>query len=293
MPSDFVAYWQARLEFVDVHYHANPDLYTRCHNALQAGQAYLALGGGVLLKSHLGCTAAVAATAQGMDLPVFGSLVLNHIGGGIDLRPIQQSLCYYNSTPHGGRLLVELPTIVTTSHRSKLQRAYANAAVERYALQPCDLGDSGRTLPASVESLVDFCRDENVVLTSGHSNRAQVEALVDLCLRKGGVRLLLNQPANPMTGMNADALKGLGAHDWLYVEQTALTLLLGYQPFEDFSEVLSEVNNVVYSSDLGQVGQLSPSEWRRQSEAWFQTMQLTAGRVRDVTLLNPLRMLSP
>lgn len=293
MPNDFVAYWQERLDFLDVHYHANPDLYTRCFNALQAGEAYQTLRGGVLLKSHLGCTAAVAATAQGMGLPVFGSVVLNHLGGGIDLRPVQQSLCYYNSAPHCGRLLVDLPTIVTTSHRSKLKRAYANAAVERYALEPCDLGESGQVLPASVEDLVEFCRDENVVLTSGHATRAQVEALVELCLRKGGVRLLLNQPANPMTGMNAQALKGLGAHDWLYVEQTALTLLLAYQTFEDFAEVLGEVNNVVYSSDLGQVGQLTPVEWRQQSERWFQSMQLPPGRVREVTLTNPLRMLSP
>lgn len=293
MSSDFVAHWQERLRFVDVHYHANPDTYTRRYHALQAGQEYRALGGGVLLKSHLGCTAAVAATAQAMDLPVFGSVVLNRIGGGLDLRPIQQSLCYYGSAPFCGRLLVELPTIVTTGHRSKLQRAYANAAVERYALQPCDLGDTDGVLPASVERLVEFCRDEQVVLTSGHATRAQVEALVELCLRKGGVRLLLNQPANPMTGMDAAALKALGAHDWLYVEQTALTLLLGYQTFEDFAQVLGSVHNVVYSSDLGQPSQPTPGEWRAQSLQWFEQMGLPAARIRDVSLTHALRMLSP
>jgi hypothetical protein len=293
MPSDFVSYWEERLDFLDAHYHANPDAYKRRFNAIEAGMAYQKMRGGVLLKSHLGCTSAVAATAQSMGLPVFGSVALNSIAGGLNLRGIKQSLCYYKGHQHCGRLVVDLPTVVATQHRSKLQRAYANDAVERFAQEPCHLGGEQQTLFAGVEDLLDFCKDESVVLTTGHATRAQVEALVNLCVKKGGVRLLLNQPANPMTKMDAAALKSLGRHDWLYVEQTALTLLLGYQTLEDFEEVLTSVSNVVYSSDLGQIDQLLPEEWRRQSQAWFESGRLSPARVQAITLSHPLRMLSP
>lgn len=293
MSGDFVSYWQDRLDFLDVHYHANPDAYKRRFNAIEAGTAYQKMRGGVLLKSHLGCTSSVAATAQSMGLPVFGSVALNSIAGGLDLRSIKQSLCYYSGNPHCGRLVVDLPTVVPTQHRSKLKRAYANDAVERFAQVPCQLGTEQQPLFVGIDDLLDFCRDENVVLTTGHATRTQIESLLNLCVKKGGVRLLLNQPANPITRMNAAALKSLGKHGWLYVEQTSLTVLLGYQTMEDFQEVLTEVNNVVYSSDLGQIDQLSPMEWYKQSEVWFESMQVSPVRVKTITLTNPLHMLSP
>jgi hypothetical protein len=293
MSSDFISYWQERLDFLDVHYHASPDAYKRKFNAIEAGTAYQAIRGGVLLKSHLGCTSAVAATAQSMGLPVFGSVALNSIAGGLDLRSIKQSLCYYNGNAHCGRLVVDLPTVVASQHLSKLQRAYANDAVKRFAQEPCFLGDDQQVLFPCIEEVLDFCNHESVVLTTGHATRAQLEALVNLCVKKGGVRLLLNQPANPMTKIDVTTLKSLGQYDWLYVEQTALTLLLGYQTQQDFDEVLANVHNVVYSSDLGQLDQLSPQQWLNQSQTWFDSAKPSAVRVQAITLLNPLQMLTP
>lgn len=293
MTNNFIAHWQEKLDFLDVHYHANPDVYKRKFNAIQVGNEYQKINGGVVIKSHLGCTCAVASTAQSMGLPVFGSVALNCIAGGLDKRIIKQSLSYYNNNHNCGRLIVDLPTVVTAQHHSKLQRTYSNEAVERFAQNPCDIIDENHNLLPKIERLLDFCKSENVVLTSGHATRKQVEQLVKLSLKKGGVRLLLNQPANPMTKMDAAALKNLGNHDWLYVEQTALTLLLGYQTKEDFDEVLGSVQNVVYSSDLGQLNQMLPDEWRTESKAWFESAGLASARVQEITLLNPLKMLAP
>lgn len=293
MPSEFESYWHERLDFLDVHYHASPDAYHRKFNAIEAGEAYKKLRGGVLLKSHLGCTAAVAATAQSLHLPVFGSVVLNTIAGGLDVRAIEQSLCYYQGIAQCGRLVVDLPTVVPTTHKSRLARVCANGAVERWAQAPCRIGDDSSVLFDAIDGLLDFCKDSDVVLTTGHATRAQVEALVNRCAKKGGVRLLLNQPANPMTNMDAAALKSLGEHDWLFVEQTALTYLLGYQTEEDFHDVLASVANLIYSSDLGQVDKMMPHEWRRHSHSWFEAARLSTARIRQISLFNPLRMLSP
>ena len=243
MDNNFYNYWQNKLSFLDVHYHVNPDAYIRKFDAISAGTEYQKLGGGVVLKSHLGCCAAVAATAQLNNKPVFGSIVLNDISGGVSLRAVKQSLSHY-SFENCPRLIVHLPTIVKSEHKSKLKRAYSNKSVENYAMNAYAIVDNNGKLTSEIEALFDFCQHEKVVISTGHASRHEVEALVNLAIKKGGLKLMLNQPASPITGMQAKDLKSLGNYDWLYPEQTALTLLLGYQSLEDFYEVLSSVNNL-------------------------------------------------
>jgi len=91
------------------------------------------------------------------------------------------------------------------------------------------------------------------------------DRLIDAAKSQGLPRLMLNQPANPMTGLDAADLKALAGESWLFIEQTALTYLLGYQSWDDFAAVLKEVPNVVYSSDLGQTTQIDLDEWRSAS----------------------------
>jgi regulator of RNase E activity RraA len=290
---DFMSYWLGRLDILDVHYHADPDAYKRKMNAVDAAKSYQALRGGVVLKSHLGCTCAVAATCQSLGYSVFGSTSLNGISGGLNVNVIERALCHYRNSPHCGRLVVDLPTVVATDHRSKLTRPYSNKASETFSQQVCVIsGENGNLLP-EIDVLLDFCKEQQVVLTTGHATRQQIEDLVDICARKGGVRLLLNQPANPISGMDSIALQALGAHDWLFIEQTTLTYLLGYQTDEDFLDVLENVPNLVYSSDLGQDTQILPDEWWKKSQEWFREAGLKEDRVHNITLLNPLRMLAP
>ncbi len=104
---------------------------------------------------------------------------------------------------------------------------------------------------------------------------------------------MLNQPANPVSGFCAQELKALGHYEWLYIEQCALTVYLGYQTEADMFTVLTEVNNVVYSSDLGQPDKSDVEQWLEDSQRWFSLAGLTSDRVKAITLLNPLRMLEP
>jgi regulator of RNase E activity RraA len=292
-PADFVAHWREQLDFVDIHYHADPDTYARKLNAIDAGKAYKALRGAVVLKSHLGCTCAVASLARSLGHPVFGSTSLNGIAGGLDVDGIKRSLCLRADAPDSARLVVDLPTVVSSTHESKLKRQFANSASAAFSQMICAITDAEGRLVPEIDALLDFCKDQPIVLTTGHSTRRQTEALIERCAKKGGVRLLLNQPANPITGLDAAALRALSTHDWLFVEQTALTYLLGYQSLEDFLEVLQSVSNLVYSSDLGQIDKMAPDAWRETSRGWFAEAGLGAERVREITLLNPLRMLAP
>ncbi|TAK75003.1 MAG: hypothetical protein EPO11_06140, partial [Gammaproteobacteria bacterium] len=82
-------------DFIDIHYHANPDLYKRRYSAIEAGKLYQYQKGAVVLKSHLGATSIHASLAQQEGLPVFPSIVLNAISGGIHYRSVLQALCEY------------------------------------------------------------------------------------------------------------------------------------------------------------------------------------------------------
>lgn len=142
-------------------------------------------------------------------------------------------------------------------------------------------------------SALHFARHHDIVLSSGHTTKDQTLRLIEAVERVGGCRLMLNQPANPITGFSATELRAPGEYDWLYVEQCALTLYLGYQTPQDMYDVLTQVNNVVYSSDLGQPGQPDIGEWLEDSRRWFLAAGLSAERIDTVTRLNPLRMLDP
>lgn len=278
------------MRFLDLHYHASPDAYARRHSVVGAGERYRRIGGGVVVRSHLGCTCAVADVAQSLGLPVFGSVALNAIAGGIRASVILRSLCHRRVDEM--RLLVDLPTVVATPHRSKLARGWANVFAERYAREPGSVLASDGSLAPGMDEVLELAQSEPIVLSTGHASRHELERLVDACAKRGGIRLVLNQPANPITGMTAPELEALGRYDWLFVEQTALTVALGYQPLEDFFDVLSNVHNVVYSSDFGQLSQPDIEAWWAQSNDWFKRAKLTRDRVDDVCLRSPLRLLA-
>lgn len=292
-PADFVSHWKARADFIDIHYHANPDTYTRRFSALEAGRAYKKLGGAVVLKSHLGDTCSVADTCRTSGLPVFGSTSLNAISGGVNLSVIERALSIHRSNAQCGRLIVDLPTVVETAHKSTLTRLYANTSAAEYSQQIAPISDDAGALLPQVLDVLAFCRANEIVISSGHARKPEIMALIDACSALGGIRLLLNQPANPISGFSAQDLVALGATDWLFIEQTTLTYLLGYQDEADFFQVLSEVPNLIYSSDLGQTSQMPPDAWLQKSRDWFAQAGLSQARIDDITLSTPLRMLAP
>ncbi|HEX2581985.1 MAG TPA: DUF6282 family protein [Dongiaceae bacterium] len=295
MPSRFETYWKAHLDFLDVHYHANPDLYLRRYDALEIGEIYGAHGGAVVLKNHLGGASEVAAMARSRGCHVFGSVVLNDIAGGITLKTVKQQLCYHGDDPdRNGRMLVHLPTNVPHAHKSVLARQYYNSHVSAWATQPtCICDAAGRLLP-EILALFDFAQENPIVISTGHASRREVDMLIEIAAcRSHPVRLMLNQPANPITGMTAQDLLALAREDWLFIEQTSLTVLLGYQDEEDFYDVLREVPNLIYSSDLGQTSQMLPAEWIAWSNRHFEAAGLSPERRAEIRLETPLRMLAP
>lgn len=276
--------------FIDVHYHANPDAFVRRHGALEAGRQYAAHDGWVVLKNHLGCCAAQAWEARQEGLPVSGSVVLNEIAGGVDFRVVQRSLCLHGDSP--ARLIVHLPTVTGRKHNSSLKREIGHSLLQHSPILPTTVSCDGR-LTKATQDILRMAKDYPIVISTGHANAEEIALLVDAAVCFEVPRLMLNQPANPLTGLNARALRNLAEVPAVYAEQTALTYLLGYQPWEDFEAVLKTVPRTLYSSDLGQTSQMDVKSWLGKTEEWFGTMQLGEPLKRSVTLEQALQMLQP
>lgn len=278
-------------DWIDVHYHANPDLYQRRYNAIEIGQRYRDHNGLVVLKSHLGATSVQASIAQSLGLPVLPSLVLNDIAGGLSTKVVTQALLEYNAIIDA-RMIVHLPTITgCAKHKSTLKRAFGKPQYSQQALQPLTVSDSKGQLKPEIKELIAMASQEPIVLSTGHTSKAETYALIEACQKSNGCRLMLNQPANPMTDLKAGELLAIGQLDNVYCEQTLLTYLLGYQPLSDIKSVLQSVDNALYSSDLGQTSQMNLEEFVKSSEQLFKSCQLTAERVNQLTKTTPLKML--
>lgn len=278
-------------KLIDIHYHANPDLYLRRWDAFEAGKIYQSIKGIVVLKSHLGATSIQASLAQKSGLPVLPSLVLNHIAGGIDYRVVMKALSEYQPLI-AAKMIVHLPTITGRSIKSKLSRVLVHPNLKEHTLSSETIFDSNNRLRKQVIDLLKMANDYPIVLSTGHASKEEVYQLVNACIQYKVHTLLLNQPANPLTGLNANDLMDLIQNEFIWVEQTALTYLLEHQSKEDFTQVLTSIPRVVYSSDLGQTDQMDIGSWIDFSERFFREVGLSEQRKNDLLRGNAIKLLA-
>lgn len=281
---------QTHYTFIDIHYHANPDLYERRWDALAAGTLYQSLNGAVFLTSHLGATSVQATLAQKSDLPVFPSLVLNHLAGGINYRVIMHALNEYQSESHA-KMIVHFPTITGREFQSKLTRKLSHPYLSNYSHIGETLFNAKQKLRTEVIDILKMARDYPIVLATGHASKEEVYSLVDACIAHNVPALLLTQPAHPLADFKADELYELSKSELVWIEQTALTYLLGHQDKEDFAAVLKNIPRVIYSSDLGQTNQMDVENWLDYSHKIFDELHLSMQRKDELLYKNACKLL--
>lgn len=275
-------------QFIDIHYHANPDLYRRRYSALDAGRQYQTLNGAVVLKSHLGSTTIHASLAQSKGLPVYASLVLNAIAGGMDYRVVLRALAEYNES---SKLLVHFPTLTGRQYHSRLSRTLVHPYLEKQVLASETLFNEQQQLKKAAIDVLKMAKDYPIVLSTGHASKEETYRLIDYCAKYGVPDLFLNQPANPLTGLSAEELEAIANHSFVWIEQTLLTYLIGHQSKADLAKVLCSIPRVIYSSDLGQTSQMGIADWFRYSKRLFAELNLPVERQQELWRDNPIQLL--
>ncbi|MDP1602272.1 MAG: DUF6282 family protein [Legionella sp.] len=280
----------ADYKFIDIHYHASPDLYKRSFNSIEAGKIYQSFNGAVVLKSHLGSTGIQATLAQELGLPVLPSLVLNSIAGGINYRVILRALVEYQPAM-AAKMIVHFPTITGRKYTSKLARELSNPYLHEQTRRSETLFNDDFQLRKEVIDIVKMANDHPIVLSTGHASKEETYQLIDVCAKYNVQALLLNQPANPLTDLKAQELNEIAKNEFVWIEQTLLTYLLGHQDKADFSTVLTTLPRVIYSSDLGQTSQMDIAEWVNYSETMFAELGISTIRKDELCRKNALTLL--
>lgn len=277
-------------QFIDIHYHASPDLYIRRWHALQAGERYQSLHGAVFLTSHIGATSIQATLGQRLGLPIFPSVLLNHLAGGINYRVILQALNEYQPVI-ASKLLVHFPTLTGRSYPSKLSRQLSHSYLSPHSQQGETLFNSKQQLRKNVIDILKMANDYPIVLTTGHASKEEVYRLTDACITYNVPALILNQPAHPLVNLTASVLNELARNEFIWIEQTILTYLLGHQDKDDFDTVLKTIPRVIYSSDLGQTTQMDIGDWVKYSNTLFTELQIPQKRKKELVYANAVKLL--
>nr|WP_203685696.1 DUF6282 family protein [Streptomyces sp. SID14515] len=277
---------------VDVHYHAGPDLYRRRLTSAGAGRAYAEVNSWVVLKSHLTSTAARAWEARQEGLPVSGAVVLNDLCGGVHTGAMEQAV-YAHGPDSPARLIVHLPTLAGPAHTSTLRRTSFHPRLDPDQWRTAAVVDGEGRLRREVTEVLRAARDLPVTVATGHCDREASLRVVEEAVRLGVPRLLLTHATHPMSGFTPTDLADLAHLPGLYVELTALMLLLGHRDAAHLGEVVRAHPRVVFSSDLGQPTQPDVKEWLDLSGQWFRAAGLTNQQIKAVTRTNPAHLLAP
>ena len=270
-------------DFIDLHFHINPDLYIRRFDELEASQEYRKLNGAFLSHNHLGFV-------QTSKENIFDSCILNNIFGGLNYKSIQNIL--KNREYKLTKFLVIFPTITGRNHKSKLSRNVREGINEMKAFKPETVSDEIKLYSKTID-VIKFCKENDLCLATGHASKKEVYSILEACYKLSFHNILVTQFSNPQTGILADeALQISKFFPFAYFEQTALTLLLEYETKENFFSVIKELPNLIYSSDLGQTSQMDPKEWIVFSRNLFQEAGILSKRISQITKQNPINFIS-
>lgn len=278
---------------IDVHVHANPDVFGRNMDDLDVARLAKAKGmRGIVLKNHVSETASRAALLMRVvpELEVWGGITLNKAVGGVNPDAVE-----WMHRMYGGRgKFVWLPTFEADKHVRTLAKADARGLV---------VAPGGRVTP-EMEAILKIIARANLVLATGHVHADEVIAVVRRARELGIRNILINHGLTNVPGLSLAQAKQL-AEMGAMIEIAFLHFRAGPNASLPFLTYWTQVNaknvalavktigahNLVLSSDVGQSGNMSHPEALEMAIA-----ELKVGGVSDADIdlmlrKNPARLL--
>jgi hypothetical protein len=271
----------AQLEgVIDLHVHAAPDSIGRSIDAFETARMARREGmRAMLFKNHYTETASLAylvsQAVPGIDL--YGAIALNRSVGGVNPVAVERM-----AMMHGGLgRLVFMPTFDSEYGHVR------NAPNPNFV----SVSRDDRLLP-EVEAVLDVIEAHGLALATGHSSPAESLALIRAAKARGIDRIIVTHPSSPLIGMSvADQREAarLGA----LLEYPIALALEDDSGFDEFVSLLREVgvDNVVLSTDLGQVGNPVHTDGFNAVLPRLERAGFTKTELDVMTRRNPARLL--
>ena len=278
---------------IDVHVHANPDVFGRNMDDLDVARLAKAKGmRGIVLKNHVSETASRAALLMRVvpELDVWGGITLHKAVGGVNPDAVE-----WMHRMYGGRgKFVWLPTFEADKHVRTLAKADARGLV---------VAPGGRVTP-EMEAILKIIARANLVLATGHVHADEVIAVVRRARELGIRNILINHGLTNVPGLSLAQAKQL-AEMGAMIEIAFLHFRAGPNASLPFLTYWTQVNaknvalavktigahNLVLSSDVGQSGNMSHPEALEMAIAELKVEGVSDADIDLMLRKNPARLL--
>lgn len=244
---------------IDLHVHANPDVFGRHMDDIDVARLAQAKGlRGIVLKNHVSETASRAALVMKVvpELEVWGGIVLNKAVGGVNPDAVEWMHRMYGAR---GKI-VWLPTFESDKHLKTLSKPDARGLV---------VAPGGRVTP-EMEAILKIIARENLVLATGHVHPEEIIAVVRRARELAIKSILVNHGLTNIPGLSMAQAKQLVEMGAL-IEIAFVHFRAGPNAPLPFLTYWTQVNaksvaqavktlgaqNLVISSDVGQSGNMT------------------------------------
>lgn len=182
---------------IDMHVHSNPDIRHRAYDDFELMEAAVRVGArAIVIKTHQGTTMDRAylcnqhnrlVHGDANDFTMFGSITLNRVVGGINLKAVEVALAL-------GAKVVWLPTQSARNHLEKMGQAPSGCV---------DVVENGRVLP-EVKELFKLVNDHQAVLGTAHLSPEESFIVVEEARKAGVKHIVVTHPEWWIVGMSLD-----------------------------------------------------------------------------------------
>lgn len=182
---------------IDMHVHSNPDIRHRAYDDFELMEAAVRVGArAVVIKTHQGTTMDRAYLCNqhnrlihgdSNDFTMFGSITLNRVVGGINLKAVEVALAL-------GAKVVWLPTQSARNHLEKTGQDPSGCV---------DVVKNGRVLP-EVKELFKLVNEHQAVLGTAHLSPEESFTVVEEARKAGVKNIVVTHPEWWIVGMSLD-----------------------------------------------------------------------------------------
>jgi len=293
---------------LDMHVHVGPEFLMRRYSPASLAEEARREGFGVVMKNHFQPTTAWVAMVRRPDdmVPLIGSVALNLSAGGIDEHGVRGALSGWKRDvtqvdPDPERFVVWMPTLCAEAHLHVMGRRDIPldwGVAERYSrFFPAGTGQqlrdaNGSVIPGLARALKTIA-EHDLVLASGHLDKADTILLAQLARDAGIRRLVLTHPLFQSTRLDPPTLHELWSKYGAYSELAFVNLAMDHLTVPQYVEVIRTVGpeGCILSSDLGQPFSPTVADGMRQYFADLERDGIHPDDIARMAILNPRKLL--
>ena len=281
---------------IDPHVHSGPSIAERGIDHLELAREASAAGfAAVVTKDHdySGVMTAWMINKHHPELrtKVFSSIVLNNVVGGFNPYAVEHTAAM------GGKV-VFMPTLAAENHlewEKTSGRVHPAASNKVRATTGIPVLNGDRSVRDDVKEVLDIIAKNDMVLATGHLHISESWIVVKEARQRGVNRIMITHPEDFIQA-SMDDVRGL-AETGAFIEHSLCMFVEGSK-FQRFSgEKLAEyieaagVDRTVMASDLGQKGEMSPTDGFRRGIEMCIRLGYSDEAIRKMVSLNAARAL--